>query len=275
MSSSVATGRRGAAGAPWCARVGGPPLRGGCVTPGSTSCAATAAEPPSASPGSSPPRRALDRGRQRVATPRSRSTAAGLPVRVATRDVDADRLERDVPVTEYDARGEAACDGTVPAARRRLNRAVAGWTRRDMEGSGGVTALYRKYRPQDFDEVVGQEAVVRTLRNAIERDQVRQAYLFAGPRGTGKTSMARILAKALNCAAGPTTTPDRTCSACVVDLGRHLARRDRDGRRVAARASTTSARSASASSCSRPRVATRSTSSTRRTSSPTRRGTRS
>ncbi len=78
-----------------------------------------------------------------------------------------------------------------------------------------MTALYRKYRPQDFDEVVGQEAVVRTLRNAIERDQVRQAYLFAGPRGTGKTSMARILAKALNCAAGPTTSPDGTCQACV------------------------------------------------------------
>ena len=78
-----------------------------------------------------------------------------------------------------------------------------------------MTALYRKYRPQDFDEVVGQEAVVRTLRNAIERDQLRQAYLFAGPRGTGKTSMARILAKALNCASGPTTTPDGTCQACV------------------------------------------------------------
>jgi DNA polymerase-3 subunit gamma/tau len=78
-----------------------------------------------------------------------------------------------------------------------------------------VTALYRKYRPQDFDEVVGQEAVVRTLRNAIETDQVRQAYLFAGPRGTGKTSLARILAKALNCAQGPTTTPDRTCHSCV------------------------------------------------------------
>jgi DNA polymerase-3 subunit gamma/tau len=76
-------------------------------------------------------------------------------------------------------------------------------------------ALYRKYRPQTFDEVVGQEAVVRTLRNAIERDQVRQAYLFAGPRGTGKTSMARILAKALNCAYGPTVTPDGTCNACV------------------------------------------------------------
>jgi DNA polymerase-3 subunit gamma/tau len=77
-----------------------------------------------------------------------------------------------------------------------------------------VTALYRKYRPQDFDEVVGQEAVVRTLRNAIERDQIRQAYLFAGPRGTGKTSLARILAKCLNCELGPTTTPDKTCNSC-------------------------------------------------------------
>jgi DNA polymerase III subunit gamma/tau len=77
-----------------------------------------------------------------------------------------------------------------------------------------VAALYRKYRPQDFEEVVGQEAVVRTLRNAIEHDQLRQAYLFAGPRGTGKTSLARILAKALNCAKGPTATPDKTCHAC-------------------------------------------------------------
>jgi DNA polymerase-3 subunit gamma/tau len=80
-----------------------------------------------------------------------------------------------------------------------------------------VTALYRKYRPQGFDEVVGQEAVVRTLQNAIEHDQVRQAYLFAGPRGTGKTSMARILAKALNCAGtpGPSPSPDKTCPVCL------------------------------------------------------------
>jgi DNA polymerase III subunit gamma/tau len=80
-----------------------------------------------------------------------------------------------------------------------------------------VTALYRKYRPQGFDEVVGQEAVVRTLQNAIEHDQLRQAYLFAGPRGTGKTSMARILGKALNCAGtpGPSATPDKTCPVCL------------------------------------------------------------
>jgi len=78
-----------------------------------------------------------------------------------------------------------------------------------------LTALYRKYRPQRFDDVVGQEPVVRTLRNAVSAGNVRQAYLFAGPRGTGKTSLARILAKALNCAHGPTPDPDGTCHACV------------------------------------------------------------
>jgi DNA polymerase-3 subunit gamma/tau len=77
-----------------------------------------------------------------------------------------------------------------------------------------LTALYRKYRPQGFDDVVGQEPVVRTLRNAVAAGNVRQAYLFAGPRGTGKTSLARILAKALNCAQGPTPDPDGTCHAC-------------------------------------------------------------
>jgi DNA polymerase III subunit gamma/tau len=71
-----------------------------------------------------------------------------------------------------------------------------------------MTALYRTYRPLTFADVVGQEAVVRTLRNAVEHDQVRQAYLFAGPRGTGKTSMARILAKALNAEGGPSVDFD-------------------------------------------------------------------
>ena len=78
-----------------------------------------------------------------------------------------------------------------------------------------MTALYRKYRPQVFDEVAGQESIVTTLRNAIETDRVRQAYLFAGPRGTGKTSLARILAKSLNCEVGPTVSPDNTCASCA------------------------------------------------------------
>jgi DNA polymerase III subunit gamma/tau len=77
-----------------------------------------------------------------------------------------------------------------------------------------VAALYRKYRPQGFDDVVGQEPVVRTLKNAIDAGQIRQAYLFAGPRGTGKTSLARILAKALNCEKGPTSQPDADCHIC-------------------------------------------------------------
>ena len=74
--------------------------------------------------------------------------------------------------------------------------------------------LARKYRPRTFDEVAGQEVVTRILRGAIEEGRVGHAYLFAGPRGTGKTTMARILAKCLNCEQGPTPTPCGVCEAC-------------------------------------------------------------
>src|SRR5215204_3389458 len=80
-------------------------------------------------------------------------------------------------------------------------------------------SLYRKWRPRTFDAVVGQEPVVRTLRRAIETDRVAHAYLFSGPRGTGKTSTAKILAMGLNCAEGPTAEPDGTCQSCRAILG--------------------------------------------------------
>jgi DNA polymerase-3 subunit gamma/tau len=76
-------------------------------------------------------------------------------------------------------------------------------------------SLYRRHRPRTFAEVVGQEHVVRTLSNAVERDRVHHAYLFVGSRGTGKTSMAKILAACLNCVEGPTVTPCGRCESCL------------------------------------------------------------
>ncbi|MFP5298621.1 MAG: AAA family ATPase, partial [Actinomycetota bacterium] len=75
-------------------------------------------------------------------------------------------------------------------------------------------SLYRKYRPQTFAEILGQDHVSHTLTNAINEGRVAHAYLFTGPRGTGKTSTARILAKALNCEKGPTPSPCGVCNAC-------------------------------------------------------------
>jgi DNA polymerase III subunit gamma/tau len=76
------------------------------------------------------------------------------------------------------------------------------------------TTLYRRWRPRRFGGIVGQEPVVRTLRRAIEMDRVSHAYLFSGPRGTGKTSTAKVLAMGLNCEKGPTPEPDGTCQSC-------------------------------------------------------------
>jgi DNA polymerase-3 subunit gamma/tau len=75
--------------------------------------------------------------------------------------------------------------------------------------------LARKWRPQTFDDMTGQEHIVRTIANAIKMDRVAHAYLFCGPRGVGKTTAARLLAKALNCEQGPTATPCGTCRACT------------------------------------------------------------
>jgi DNA polymerase III subunit gamma/tau len=75
-------------------------------------------------------------------------------------------------------------------------------------------SLYRRHRPQSFSEVVGQQHIVRTLSNAVEKGRVHHAYLFVGSRGTGKTSMAKILARSLNCVNGPTLTPCGECESC-------------------------------------------------------------
>jgi len=79
----------------------------------------------------------------------------------------------------------------------------------------GYKVIARKYRPQTFSEIVGQQHVTRTLANAIGSNRVAHAYIFSGVRGVGKTTTARILAKALNCAKGPTADPDNTCDSCL------------------------------------------------------------
>src|SRR5206468_8588830 len=75
--------------------------------------------------------------------------------------------------------------------------------------------LARKWRPQRFDDVIGQRGVTQTLRNAIGAGRIAQSFVFAGPRGVGKTTTARILARALNCEKGPTAEPCGVCDACV------------------------------------------------------------
>ncbi len=92
-----------------------------------------------------------------------------------------------------------------------------------MADESAYQSLYRKYRPQSPDEVIGQEHVVRALVGAVREDRLSHAFLFCGPRGTGKTSTARILARMVNCERGPTAEPDGTCEQCVrIRDGSHL-----------------------------------------------------
>jgi DNA polymerase-3 subunit gamma/tau len=105
----------------------------------------------------------------------------------------------------------------VEAERRGLPRArvVAPTHETRLDPVSNGPSLYRRHRPRTFADVVGQEHVVRTLSHAVERGQVHHAYLFVGSRGTGKTSMAKILAACLNCENGPTITPCGVCDSCM------------------------------------------------------------
>src|SRR5258705_13125704 len=85
----------------------------------------------------------------------------------------------------------------------------------EIASDGRYPVIARRYRPQSFDELVGQEHVARALQQAISSGRVGHAYLFTGARGVGKTSAARILAKALNCVEGPTPTPCNVCDVCL------------------------------------------------------------
>ncbi len=99
-----------------------------------------------------------------------------------------------------------------------------------MTSAKEYLVLARKWRPQSFEDVVGQDHVIRTLRNAIARGRVAHAFVFSGPRGVGKTSIARILAKSLNCEAGPTAAPCQDCAHCKeITAGIALDVREIDG----------------------------------------------
>ena len=139
-----------------------------------------------------------------------------------------------VPITSLTTDDSATSYAPGPSART-VEARRTGWANaavRSRFGRMSYLVLARKYRPQRFSELVGQEHVARTLSNAIAQNRVHHAFLFTGARGVGKTSAARILAKALSCEKGPTAEPCGDVRPVPGDRGRPLRRRHRDRRRV-------------------------------------------
>src|SRR5436305_12792127 len=153
---------------------------------------------------------------------RSRSPLGGARVlcsrRTEPRQVRKEAAIRCIPCVTQFGLGSSERAGTAGCVAWQARRAISA---RGDDSARPYTsphmsyqALARKYRPQTFGDIVGQETTVQTLQNAIENDRIHHAYLFSGVRGVGKTTLARILAKALNCAHGPTKEPDNTCVIC-------------------------------------------------------------
>src|SRR4029077_18261665 len=127
--------------------------------------------------------------------------------------------------------GRKAAALSRPCAVPQALRAAVGSVGRKLRSSSfevrtsfmSHIALARKWRPQRFEDVIGQRGVVETLKNAISSGRLAQSFIFAGPRGVGKTTTARILARALNCVQGPTPEPCGKCDACIeISEGRDL-----------------------------------------------------
>src|SRR5690348_9956018 len=141
------------------------------------------------------------------------SASRAHPLSMATKP-----LQRTPRTHQLSASAHPRCPGRAETRARSGVRAPAETVRQRSLDSMNVTApasLYRRHRPRTFADVVGQEHVVRTLSNAVREGRVHHAYLFVGSRGTGKTSMAKILAASLNCVNGPTLEPCGVCESCI------------------------------------------------------------